>query len=100
MLALVGKLAATIAHEINNPLEAVINLIYLAKNTEAPEELRKYLTMAEEELDRVSHLTKQTLGFYRETKGATHFRLGALVNSLLPVSSPGPATKEFSFAPK
>ncbi|MGA9463656.1 MAG: PAS domain S-box protein [Terracidiphilus sp.] len=100
MLASVGRLAATIAHEINNPLEAVINLIYLAKNTEAPEELRKYLTMAEEELDRVSHLTKQTLGFYRETKGATHFRLGALVNSLLPVFSPRARNKGIQLCPE
>jgi PAS domain S-box-containing protein len=87
MLASVGRLAATVAHEINNPLEAVINLIFLAKNTPDIEDMRHYLAMAEEELERVSHLTRQTLGFYRETKGATTFKIGALINSLLPVLS-------------
>jgi PAS domain S-box-containing protein len=85
MLASVGRLAATVAHEINNPLEAVTNLIYLAKNTPPGQNQSRYLDMAEEELERVSHLTRQTLGFYRETSGATNFRIGALINSLLPV---------------
>ncbi|MFP5277779.1 MAG: PAS domain S-box protein [Acidobacteriota bacterium] len=87
-LASVGRLAATVAHEINNPLEAVTNLVFLARHTAAKEEVRKYLGMAEEELERVSHLTKQTLGFYRETKGVTEVRLGALVDSLLSVFIP------------
>jgi PAS domain S-box-containing protein len=84
-LASVGRLAATVAHEINNPLEAVINLIYLARSAPTQNDARRYLALAEEELDRVSHLTRQTLGFYRETKGATRFRLGEIVTSLLSV---------------
>jgi PAS domain S-box-containing protein len=84
-LASVGRLAATVAHEINNPLEAVTNLIYLAKHASSPSDVKKYLSIAEEELERVSHLTKQTLGFYRETKGATYVRMGELVQSLLSV---------------
>jgi PAS domain S-box-containing protein len=84
-LASVGRLAATVAHEINNPLEAVINLIYLARRTSSQSDARRFLSLAEEELERVSHLTKQTLGFYRETKGATRFRLGEIVTSLLSV---------------
>jgi signal transduction histidine kinase len=84
-LASVGRLAATIAHEINNPLEALTNLIYLAKSASAEEEVREYLTGAEEELERVSHLTRQTLGFYRETKGASKVRVGTLVTPLLAV---------------
>ncbi len=87
-LASVGRLAATVAHEINNPLEAVTNLVFLARHTAAKEEVRKYLGMAEEELERISHLTKQTLGFYRETKGVTEVRLGVLVDSLLSVFIP------------
>lgn len=87
-LAAVGRLAATVAHEINNPLEAVTNLIFLARNAGDLESVSKYLSMAEEELERVSHLTKQTLGFYRETRGATGVRVGELVDSLLFVFTP------------
>lgn len=100
MLASVGRLAATVAHEINNPLEAVTNLIYLAKNAAVREDVRNYLAMAEDELGRVSHLTKQTLGFYRETKGATHFRVGSLVNTLLPVFSSRSRNKGISILPE
>ena len=85
MLASVGRLAATVAHEINNPLEAVTNLIYLARRASSLEDAQSYLATAEEELDRVSYLTRQTLGFYRETKGASAFKLGAMVTSLLPI---------------
>jgi len=67
-LASVGRLAATVAHEINNPLEAVINLIYLARqDPQLPESARVCLSAADEELKRVSHLARQTLGFYRDT---------------------------------
>jgi hypothetical protein len=60
-------MAATIAHEVNNPLEAVTNLIYLAKsNAENPDEVRKFLSSAESEVARVSHIAKQTLGFYQQ----------------------------------
>lgn len=100
MLASVGRLAATVAHEINNPLEAVTNLIYLARNAAVGEEVRNYLAMAEDELGRVSHLTRQTLGFYRETKGATYFRVGSLVNTLLPVFSSRSRNKGISILPE
>ncbi len=85
-LAATGRLAATMAHEINNPLEALTNLIYLAKIADG-NAAREYLASAEEELGRVSYLTKQTLGFYRETKGASPMRVGSMVRSLLPVFS-------------
>ena len=84
-LAATGRLAATMAHEINNPLEAVTNLIYLADKSISRDDTRKYLAAAEEELDRISHLTKQTLGFYRETKGAAKVHVGSIVTSLLSV---------------
>lgn len=67
-LAAAGRLAATIAHEINNPLEAITNLLYLTRSSvEDPEQSRVYLEMAEQELQRVSHISRQTLGFYRDT---------------------------------
>jgi PAS domain S-box-containing protein len=66
-LASVGRLAATVAHEINNPLEAVVNFIYLAKQDPAlPESIRAYLNAADKEIGRVAHITQQTLGFYRD----------------------------------
>jgi PAS domain S-box-containing protein len=82
-LASVGRLAATVAHEINNPLEALTNLIYLARETAMQGEVRGYLASAEEELDRISHLARQTLGFYRETKGISDLTLGSVIHSLL-----------------
>lgn len=87
-IAAVGRLAATVAHEINNPLEALTNLVYLAKECAVQKDVRDYLAGAEEELDRISHLTKQTLGFYRETRGATPIKVGAMVNRLVSVFAP------------
>jgi PAS domain S-box-containing protein len=67
-LATVGRLSMTIAHEINNPLEAVTNLLYiLHKDPTLGPEQRQYLQMADAELARVSHIAKQTLGFYKES---------------------------------
>lgn len=65
-LATAGRMAATIAHEINNPLEAVTNFLYLALSSEQlPEDVRRYLEIADRELTRVAHIARQTLGFYR-----------------------------------
>src|SRR6185437_7027090 len=84
-LAAVGRLAATVAHEINNPLASVMNLIYLCKQSAVRTEVKEFLTSAEEELERISHLTKQTLGFYRESKEATAITLGDIVKSTISV---------------
>jgi signal transduction histidine kinase len=83
-LAAAGRLAATVAHEINNPLEAVCNLIYIVKNhLSLPEDVVGYLNMAEQELDRVSHITKQTLGFYRDSSEAGPVVLSDVLESVL-----------------
>jgi PAS domain S-box-containing protein len=67
-LAAAGRLAATIAHEINNPLEAVTNFIYLAMTAQdVPEGVRRHLEVADRELARVAQIAKQTLGFYKDT---------------------------------
>src|SRR5579859_1896393 len=67
-LAAAGRMAATVAHEINNPLEAVTNLVYLAKrDLTKSDRVAGYLELASRELDRVAHITRQTLGFYRDT---------------------------------
>jgi PAS domain S-box-containing protein len=84
-LASVGRLAATIAHEINNPLEAATNLVYLAKCRAVSQDQRDFLAATEEELARISHLTKQTLGFYRETKGAEPIKIRPILDQLISV---------------
>ena len=86
-LAAVGRLAATVAHEINNPLAAVMNLIYLSKQS-AGNDVKKLLASAEEELVRIAHLTKQTLGFYRESKEPTKITLASVVDSAISIFTP------------
>jgi signal transduction histidine kinase len=66
-LAAVGRLASSIAHEINNPLEAVTNLLFLAKRAAISPKAIEFLTLAESELLRVSAITSQTLRFHRQS---------------------------------
>ncbi len=83
-LAATGRLAATIAHEINNPLEAVTNFIYLAKTTEGIyPQVQDYLEVADQELMRVSHIARQTLGFYRDASGPKIIKVDELVHDVL-----------------
>ena len=82
-LAVTGRLAASIAHEINNPLEAVTNLLYLTRTASSPEKAADYLAAAEQELARVTEITKQTLRFYREPSKRTEIDVAAVVNSVL-----------------
>jgi PAS domain S-box-containing protein len=87
-LAAAARLAATVAHEINNPLEAIGNLIYIAKTTDGvPASASAHLSLAEDELSRVSHITRQTLGFYRESKQPDEVDLPTLVESVLNIYS-------------
>jgi PAS domain S-box-containing protein len=69
-LAAVGQLAASIAHEINNPLEAVTNLLYLARTNDDLALVHRYLVAAERELQRVALITSQTLRFHRQSTNA------------------------------
>jgi PAS domain S-box-containing protein len=82
-LASVGRMAATVAHEINNPLEAVTNLVYLAKGSAALNEVQLFLNEIEEELNRISQITKQTLGFYRETVAPGAMKVGEMLPPLI-----------------
>ncbi len=97
-LATVGRLAATIAHEINNPLEAVTNLVYLAQSCMQNAEGKTFLEQAQQELARMALLTKQTLGFYRENKGARPLTLGELVTPLVSVFSARARNKQVSIS--
>ena len=83
-LAAAARLAATVAHEINNPLEAVGNLVYLAKSSPGvPPPVIEHLQLAEQELGRVAHITRQTLGFYRESGTLDPVEISELVESVL-----------------
>ena len=81
-LAVVGRMAASIAHEINNPLAAVMNSLYLARTSaDKPESVRRYIDMADDELKRISHITRQTLGFYRESSAPTTVDVNSILDS-------------------
>ena len=87
-LSAAARLSATVAHEINNPLEAAVNLVYLTKmNPSLPEDAVRQLTQAEQELDRVAHITRQTLGFFRDKNAPGPVKLETLVESVLRIYS-------------
>ena len=84
MLASAGRMAASIAHEINNPLEAMMNTLYLARTTPGmPDQALTYLDIADGELMRIAHITRQTLGFYREFSAATSNSASGLLGSVV-----------------
>jgi two-component system, NtrC family, sensor kinase len=82
-LAATGRLAQTIAHEINNPLEALTNLIYLCTHTDDQQEIQGFLQQATRELERVAKITKQILSFHRETKVPVELDFQDMVQSVL-----------------
>lgn len=83
-LAAVGRLASSIAHEINNPLEAVTNLLYLVRGEDGlSQTAQDYLDTADRELARVSQIASQTLRFHRQSTSATVVRPEALLQEVL-----------------
>lgn len=83
-LAVTGRLAASIAHEINNPLEAVTNLVFLLRNfTPLDPKSLHYIEMLEYEVRRISEITQQTLRFYRQSTQPTRATLSELLDSVL-----------------
>lgn len=85
-LITLGRLSASIAHEINNPLESVTNLLYLMEQS-TPEKAAEYLRIAQRELSRVVQITKQTLTFSRETRGPVRVQLAELIEEVLGLHS-------------
>ena len=83
-LAAVGRLASSISHEINNPLEAITNLLYLVShNDHLPDDLRIYIHMAQSELARVSQIATQTLRFHRQAARPTWVSPAELLDAVL-----------------
>ena len=82
-LAVAGRLAASMAHEINNPLNSVTNLLYLIGSSSSLEESKRYGEIAARELARVSEIVTQTLRFYREPSKPTIVHITEIVDSAL-----------------
>jgi two-component system NtrC family sensor kinase len=83
-LAAAGRLSAAIAHEINNPLEALTNLMFLIETSEeTPPSIKAYAAEGLSELSRLTHIARQSLGFYRELTGPTEFDLNESIEDTL-----------------
>lgn len=87
-LAATGRLAASIAHEINNPLEAVTNCLFLIGTETLPQRANEFLHMAQRELDRVTHITTQTLRFYRQSTRPVESDVNDLLDSVVALFLP------------
>ena len=92
-LAATGKLANAIAHEINNPLEALTNLIYLARSSENVHVIQDLLSTANTELERIGRITKQTLAFHRDSQVPVSIDLGELLSEIIAVYQRSSGTK-------
>ena len=82
-LAATGKLANAIAHEINNPLESLTNLLYLAQSSSSIETVGQYLAGADIELARISRIAKQSLAFHRETGTPVSIDVASLIEDVV-----------------
>jgi two-component system, NtrC family, sensor kinase len=87
-LAAMGRVAGIIAHEINNPLEAIINAFYLLRDHPSlDDEAKRYARLGEEELLRVAHIVRQTLGFYRESQHPVAISIPEILDNVLELQS-------------
>ncbi|HET9741506.1 MAG TPA: response regulator [Terriglobales bacterium] len=87
-LAAMGRLLNSIAHEINNPLEAVTNLLYLMQSSAADPQMAEYVSMASSEMARISRITKQTLTFSRESSEPVEIALPEILDSVVTLYAP------------
>lgn len=84
-LSTAGRMAATLAHEINNPLEALGNLLYLARHS--PSKCEEYLRLAEKEVERISTVTRFALGFVRESHAPVFVNVPEMIDQILSLYS-------------
>lgn len=88
-LAVTGRLAATIAHEINNPLSTVTDLVYsIAHEPTAAPLIQSYANIAQEELKRIAQIVRNTLGFHRESGSPTTVNITDLLDSAIALHEP------------
>lgn len=95
-LAIAGRLAASIAHEINNPLESVTNLLFLMRSSTTDAQIENYAQLAEQELSRVTEIAKQTLRFYREPAPHVPTQVSEVLESVLQLYGPRIAARNIS----
>lgn len=96
-LAEMGRLAAMIAHEINSPLTSLTNIIYLLGSHDSLDPAaRQYVAMADEELRRMARITKQVLGFYRESPKAVPCKISRIIDDVLELYEPKLAKSHIS----
>jgi PAS domain S-box-containing protein len=86
-LAAAGRIAGTLAHEINNPLSAVTNVLYLLQNSNLDSMSQRYVDLAAAELARVAHIARNTLSFYREASAPVSIKLSDVLQSVLELYS-------------
>jgi len=87
------------AHEINNPLEAVTHLIYLLQhNASLDPEAREYAQLAADEVNRIGHIAKQALGFYREAAAPTEVNISDLLRDVVQLYAAGAQNKTVKLA--
>lgn len=82
-LAVAGRLAASVAHEINNPLAAVANLMYLIKHADSLDAAREHADTALKQVMRVAHITRQTLKFHKQAEASRITRLSDEIDSVI-----------------
>ena len=82
-LAVAGRLAATIAHEIHNPLDSVVNLLYMLKQGTTLEEREEFVDMAQSEIARVTNISRAMLGMHRESRTPILLDIAAIMHSVL-----------------
>jgi PAS domain S-box-containing protein len=99
-LAALGRLSATIAHEINNPLQAAMNLIYTVSSKTTDPRDREFLSMAGQELRHAADIAKRTLGFYRGANSNSHVEFGRVLNDLAFLYEPRLRNKGVKLATK
>jgi signal transduction histidine kinase len=88
-LAIAGRMAATLAHEVNNPLEAITNFLYLMRSDQGMStQSRMFLEKAEDELKRVAHITRQTLSFHKGSVKETDFDLPSMCEEVISLIRP------------
>lgn len=93
-LAATGRIAHTIAHEINNPLEAITNLVYLLQQSlDQPQTAQQYINSAASELERVSRISKQILSFNRESSSPIKIRIDEIIDDVLALNNRAIAEK-------
>lgn len=93
-LAATGNLAQALAHEINNPLEAIMNLIYLAQSANTQKDVKRYLDHASDELARIGRITRQSLSFHRDTLQPTTVDISDIVKEVVEMYSKQAAVRQ------